>query len=248
MTTNRRAEIQRRLSLAPVPKPPAGLADRIKDDIPKELRFDAEKERARLRQGVAFNLRVAASIILLVSSVYLALHLLSRSFAPVEYETAKNADTATAAAVPQLAAAKSEAPAAAAAPATRAATIPIEVCVAPFDPAKNIVRVTAPKAEVTFNDAVVASSRRVSPEVYEIVLRRRVRQDETIATVRALGTEQIIRRADVRPWQKASRDMKSASLTLALDERGAAPDDIAAKARAAGLDDVAAAAESRQHP
>ena len=66
MTTNRRAEIQRRLSLAPVPKPPAGLADRIKDDIPKELRFDAEKERARLRQGVAFNLRVAASISLRV--------------------------------------------------------------------------------------------------------------------------------------------------------------------------------------
>jgi hypothetical protein len=87
MTANRKAELQRKLALAPVPKPPADLADRIKSDIPKGLMVDAEKERKRLRQSVAFNVRVAASIILLVSSVYLALHLLSRKFGPQELAT-----------------------------------------------------------------------------------------------------------------------------------------------------------------
>ena len=84
MTTKRKAELQRKLALAPVPKPPAGLADRIKGEIPKQLMIDTTGERARFRQAVAFNVRVAASIILLVSSVYLALHLLSRKFGPQE--------------------------------------------------------------------------------------------------------------------------------------------------------------------
>src|SRR5436190_24063354 len=84
MTAKRKAELQRKLALAPVPKPPVDLADRIKGEIPKHFAVDAEKERVRLRQAVAFNVRVAASIILLVSSVYLALHLLSRKFGPQE--------------------------------------------------------------------------------------------------------------------------------------------------------------------
>src|SRR5436190_1578412 len=95
MTANRKAELQRKLVLAPVPKPPAGLADRIKGEIPKELLVDTDRERSKLRQAVAFNVRVAASIILLVSSVYMALHLLSERFGPAE--TAKNAVTTTAA-------------------------------------------------------------------------------------------------------------------------------------------------------
>ena len=105
MTAKRKAELQRKLALAPLPKPPAGLAERIKRDIPKPLLVDAEKERFRLRQSVAFNIRVAASIILLVSSVYLALHLLSRKFGPPE-ETATMAsapapaNTQTAATMP----------------------------------------------------------------------------------------------------------------------------------------------------
>jgi len=103
MTANRRAELQRKLAMAPVPKPPAGLADRIKSDIPGELMVDADKERRRLRQAVSFNIRVAASIILLVSSVYLALNLLSRRFGPMEMaaksdNAAIEHDTATAAA------------------------------------------------------------------------------------------------------------------------------------------------------
>ena len=102
MTANRRADLQRKLAMVPVPKPPDGLADRIKSDIPKELMLDADKERRRLRQSVAFNIRVAASIILLVSSVYLALNLLSRRFGPLEMASKSNVATDTvAAAAPQ---------------------------------------------------------------------------------------------------------------------------------------------------
>jgi hypothetical protein len=65
--------------MAPVAKPPAGLADRIKSDIPPHLGFKPETERAQLRKSAMFNLRIAASIVLLVSSLYLVLHLLSRT-------------------------------------------------------------------------------------------------------------------------------------------------------------------------
>ncbi len=99
MTAKRKAELQRKLALAPVPKPPIGLADRIKSDIPKNLSVDAE--RMRFRQAIAFNVRVAASILLLVSSVYLALHLLTRKFgppaaAPVSLRAANTETAATA--------------------------------------------------------------------------------------------------------------------------------------------------------
>lgn len=77
MTTKRKAELQRRLSMASVPKPPAGLADRIKSDIPDLL--GTARERERLSSSIAFNMRVAASIILLVSSAYLCVRLLSRA-------------------------------------------------------------------------------------------------------------------------------------------------------------------------
>src|SRR5437588_2538124 len=79
MTRNRKADLQRKLTMAPVAKPPAGLADRIKRDIPQHFAIQAETERTQLRKSAMFNLRVAASIILLVSSVYLALHLVSRN-------------------------------------------------------------------------------------------------------------------------------------------------------------------------
>lgn len=78
MNANRKADLQRKLGLAPVPKPPVGLAERIKREIPKQLGFDADQERRRLSQSVAFNMRVAASILLLVGSAYLALQLLTR--------------------------------------------------------------------------------------------------------------------------------------------------------------------------
>jgi hypothetical protein len=77
MNANRKADLQRKLTLVPIPKPPAGLAERIKREIPKELRFNVEEERERLSRAVAFNLRVAASILILVSSAYLGLQMLS---------------------------------------------------------------------------------------------------------------------------------------------------------------------------
>src|ERR1044071_6860941 len=79
MSPNRKADLQRKLAMAPIPKPPAGLAERIKSEIPQHLLVDARKERERLSRSIAFNLRVAASIILLVGSVYLALRVLSNA-------------------------------------------------------------------------------------------------------------------------------------------------------------------------
>jgi len=77
MTTNRKADLQRKLSMASVPKPPAGLSERIKQDIPEFLR--TEPERQRFSKLLSVNMRVAASILLLVSSTYLCLHILSRA-------------------------------------------------------------------------------------------------------------------------------------------------------------------------
>src|ERR1700694_1672182 len=78
MNSDRRANLQRKLTLTPVPKPPSGLADKIKGEIPKHLLFDTERERQRLSQSVAFNMRVAASILLLVSGLYVWLHLMAQ--------------------------------------------------------------------------------------------------------------------------------------------------------------------------
>jgi len=79
MTHNRKADLQRKLGMAAVATPPDGLADRIKNEIPNDLRFAPESARKQMRQSAMFNLRIAASIVLLVSSLYFALHLFSRA-------------------------------------------------------------------------------------------------------------------------------------------------------------------------
>ena len=56
MTQKRKADLQRKLSMAPVAKPPSDLLDRIKSDIPEYL--DAEADRRRLSRSVAFSVRV----------------------------------------------------------------------------------------------------------------------------------------------------------------------------------------------
>lgn len=105
MNTKRKADLQRRLSMASVPKPPQGLADRIKADIP-DLRA-VPRERERAPRSFMFNVRVAASIILLAGSAYLTLNLLSRSKTsnvamPPVTAAARVADaTTTAAKLPQ---------------------------------------------------------------------------------------------------------------------------------------------------
>ncbi|HLJ73161.1 MAG TPA: hypothetical protein VKU62_01150, partial [Thermoanaerobaculia bacterium] len=75
MNTNRKADLQRKLAVAPVPKPPAGLAERIKTEIPKELRFDVNRERVQFARSLRLSLAVAASVIVIVSSVFLALRI-----------------------------------------------------------------------------------------------------------------------------------------------------------------------------
>ena len=86
MTQKKKAELQRKLSIAPVPRPPDDLLNRIKADIPDYLR--TEQDRDRFSRSVAFNLRVAASILLVITSAFLGIRLLSpesqkRGMAPV---------------------------------------------------------------------------------------------------------------------------------------------------------------------
>ena len=77
MTDRRKAELQRKLSMAPLPKPPAGLAERIKRDIPHDLRGATDADRARFTMFSSLSLRVAASILVLVGGAYFAIRLLS---------------------------------------------------------------------------------------------------------------------------------------------------------------------------
>lgn len=77
MTQNKKAELQRKLSMAQVAKPPAGLLDRLKADIPDNL-MSVEPDRTRLSRSMSFTLRIAASVILLVTSAFLGVKLLSR--------------------------------------------------------------------------------------------------------------------------------------------------------------------------
>jgi len=95
MTSKRKAEIQRKLTLAAVPRPPEDLAERIKSDIPKYLNVEAE--RARFSRSVGFNLRIAASIIVMLSSLAAVLFLIVPDDAPITM-TSLNAPRAKSAA------------------------------------------------------------------------------------------------------------------------------------------------------
>lgn len=91
MNSNRKADIQRRLALASVPKPPEGLADRIKADIPKYLKATGN-DRQRHSRSISLNLRVAASFLLLISAVFTAVQLMSPE---EEMQSMKTVATAT---------------------------------------------------------------------------------------------------------------------------------------------------------
>lgn len=71
MNPNRRADLQRKLSMKGVPRPPAGLADRIKADIPKYLQ--PETRGGRFSRSVTFHMRIAASILLVVTALAVAM-------------------------------------------------------------------------------------------------------------------------------------------------------------------------------
>jgi hypothetical protein len=74
MNSKRRAELQRKLSMGAVPRPPADLSERIKADIPQYLQTDLD--RTRFTGSVAFSMRVAASILLLITTAFVTLRLL----------------------------------------------------------------------------------------------------------------------------------------------------------------------------
>ncbi len=78
MNQNRKADLQRKLSMTSVPKPPAGLSERLKADIPKNL-MSVERNRTRFSRSATFSLGIAASIIVVISSAYIALQVLSHS-------------------------------------------------------------------------------------------------------------------------------------------------------------------------
>lgn len=85
MNQKRKAELQRKLSMTSVPRPPAGLSERLKADIPEKL-MSADRDRDRLSRSTLFSMRVAASIILLVTSVYVAVQMISRTETRIESE------------------------------------------------------------------------------------------------------------------------------------------------------------------
>ena len=78
MNPKKKADLQRKLTLAQVPKPPADLADRLKRDIPPHLVMGASSEHDRFRRSVFFDVRVAASVLLVVTSAFFALQFFSR--------------------------------------------------------------------------------------------------------------------------------------------------------------------------
>ena len=79
MKNRRKAELQRKLSATPLQRPPAGLAERIKRDIPQDLRYTTDDDRARFSMFNTLSLRVAASILILVGGAYFAIRLMSEA-------------------------------------------------------------------------------------------------------------------------------------------------------------------------
>jgi hypothetical protein len=75
MNSKRRADLQRKLSMGAVPRPPADLADRIKADIPQYLQ-STDVDRERFTGSVAFSMRVAASILMLITTAFVMLRVL----------------------------------------------------------------------------------------------------------------------------------------------------------------------------
>ncbi|HEX8619396.1 MAG TPA: von Willebrand factor type A domain-containing protein, partial [Thermoanaerobaculia bacterium] len=79
MNSKRRAELQRRLSMDAVPRPPADLAERIKADIPKYL--VATPEPRRFAWGT--TLRIAATLFTLLTTALVTLEVLEPKRQPV---------------------------------------------------------------------------------------------------------------------------------------------------------------------
>jgi hypothetical protein len=132
MKNRKKAELQRKLFTSPLPKPPSGLAERIKRDIPSEFGYTADNDRSRFSPFNALSLRVAASILVLVGGAYFAIRLMSEVQQTDSLSRAKTSIVlpqrvpAPAAPAPQLADAKEIALAKQADNETAAAPKPVE--------------------------------------------------------------------------------------------------------------------------
>ncbi len=155
MNANRKMNLQRKLALTPVPAPPAGLAERIKHEIPEHLRFDAEAERKSLAQSLRLSLRVAASILILTIGAYAMLHVLSRinEQKPVAITTERRA--------PAAKESVASAPHAAEAPAPAPPPAPANVARRKIEPptTRGLMQPAAAPEAMTFSPAVAAQSK-----------------------------------------------------------------------------------------
>lgn len=80
MNSRRRADLQRKLSMGAVPRPPDDLLARIKADIPKHLEPHAPPQRGT---SLPLFMRVAASLILLVTTGLVTWRVLQRNDGPI---------------------------------------------------------------------------------------------------------------------------------------------------------------------
>lgn len=81
MNAKNNADLERKLT-APgfnAPKPPAGLAEKIKRDIPPHFVMMESSERDRFTRSIFFDIRVVASILLVVTSAYFMLTFLNHA-------------------------------------------------------------------------------------------------------------------------------------------------------------------------
>jgi hypothetical protein len=254
MNANRKADLQRKLTLAPVPKPPAGLAERIKREIPKDLRFNAEEERERLSRAIAFNIRVAASILIVVASAFIGVHFLSRlderdTALPVPAvirQPARVPSTATTAVTEtkeELRPAFSAAPVALkkqtasrrdqpAAPAELPAAVPTPAVAAPVaQNANTVAAARASGAAVAFDRVEPESQVTTSP-----VSGKEVRYSATANKVEVV--EPKARNEKTTEWKDLPRDVKLKILQTEL-ANGGDKKKIAKLAREAGLNEFA---------
>jgi len=232
MNANRKADLQRKLTLAPVPKPPAGLAERIKTEIPKELRFSAERERERFTRSVRFSMAVAASVIVVISAAYISLLMTRMDQSTV---TAPTRQKPIAVAPPAKAPAPTLSPAAPppqpAKIATRRVKQEKKQPVAPAEPqaeAMGKVAAAAPAAAMDRAEASMFQEMTTSPISGKVM----VHAGNDVYDVPSSTNVRLI------PWKDTSRETKIAILKTEL-ARGGDREAIARAAREAGLNELA---------
>lgn len=251
MNADRRAALQRKLAVAPVPKPPAGLAARIKNQIPKELRFSAERERARLAQSVRLSVAVAASVIVVIATAYLALDVTTRSkvdettkpaaAAPLrQIETPRLQVPAAAPPAPHVIATKQAAR-------TRAKKQEEKRAEAAAPPPETpAVSFVPPPPDAAMDKAVrtaaaPAAANAVKEEVTTSPISGKVMAREGTRVLDATSLKDV----KLTEWKNASRETKIEILKAEL-ARGAEPGEVARVAREAGLNEFADSIEKKQ--